>query len=424
MSWIKGTATDYNDLSNKLVAAATGDSLQSVDSIAAGGSSYVVGDILTLSGGTATIAAQVEVLTVSSGAVTAVRRVNDGVYTAAPTDPVSTTGGTGTGCTLNCTFAGNGWTALLDAAYSGSNRNVILQGSGGGTDEIFIGWRTFNSVPGGYYNFELHGFTGYSASLPFLEQPGMSPGAFDGSDDAAKAGAYLTCTNSSLAYWLSVTPYRIIGIIKVGSAYYPFYLGFGNRFATSGEYPYPMLIAGNTSSYLTTTAAPCSGLTDPWRTGTGEGNTRGPSLVYMTDGVWYGVANGQVTASTRTALGNRVVLPAGIPSGTTLAAQEDRFTYLNVAFSDIILQTGLSGNASANLHPTPGTSNLHVLLPAIIVFYDPSAQVPMEIDSVFWTSGFGGVASEDRIIQGSDVYRVFQNCARSDPYAFLAIKEG
>lgn len=66
---------------------------------AAGGSSYVVGDTLTASGGTGT-AATFEVIAVSAGAVTRVMVTSGGDYTALPSSPISTTGGTGTGCTL------------------------------------------------------------------------------------------------------------------------------------------------------------------------------------------------------------------------------------------------------------------------------------------------------------------------------------
>lgn len=427
MSWIKGVASSYIDLSDQVVAAATGTSLQSADSVANGGTGYSVGDILTLSGGTATIAAQVEVTAVSGGVVTAVRRVNDGVYSAAPSDPVSTTGGGGSGCTLNCTFAANGWTDLIDQVYSGSDREVMLQGEGGGTDEIYIGWRTFFNSGGNYYNWELHGMTGYDSGLPWEEQPGMSPGFFDGALATDRAGAYLLCSNGSVAYWLSVTPYRIIGIVKVGSSYFPFYLGWGNRFATAGEYPYPLVVSGCTSLYKDQASQSklTSGLTDPWRSTDSEGSTRGPMLVYMTDGSWYGVANSSVGASSRTPLGSRVVMPCGRSDAASYASTPDKFVYDQFPWSDLIYASGLSGTANASLHPTPDSGgDVHHLVPAIVVFWDPSPQMPVEIDNVFWTSAFGGVVSEDRIIYGGEVYRVFQNCNRSDVYSYLAVREG
>lgn len=72
--------------------------------IAAGGASYVAGDVLTIAGGTGR-AATVEVLTVSTGAVATVQLLDAGDYTADPTTPNSPTGGSGTGCSLTLTIA-------------------------------------------------------------------------------------------------------------------------------------------------------------------------------------------------------------------------------------------------------------------------------------------------------------------------------
>ena len=58
--WIRGTASSHIDLSNDLVEAATGNSIATVG-ISSGGTGYVVGEILTIVGGTFTIAAQIEV---------------------------------------------------------------------------------------------------------------------------------------------------------------------------------------------------------------------------------------------------------------------------------------------------------------------------------------------------------------------------
>ena len=430
MSWIRGTSTSYINLSNDIVEAATEESLDTVDSVAAGGSSYVVGDILTLSGGTFTIAAQVEVTAESSGAVTATRRYNDGVYTVTPGDPVSTTGGTGTGCTLNVSWIENGWTAELDAVYSGSDREVVLNGEGGGTDEIFVGWRTFGDVPGDYYNWELHGMTGYDSGLDFDEQPLISPGFFDAGLAANKSGCYLTLANASIQYWLQITTYRIILTCKVGSAYFHSYMGWGNRFATSTEYPYPMLIAGNTSlptakasqSILTST------LTDPWISTTSGGNVTGPVQVLMTDNVWYGVWNSTISSGARTWVGNRTVLPCGRPKGPTDTVgipEEDRYTSItNGRFNLIIPDNGLSSTPSANLQPTDSSpDDYRAMFPTLIVFSEPAPQIVMEIDNVWWVHTFGGVTSEDRIVADSEVYRVFQNCNRTDSYAYLAIRE-
>lgn len=83
---------------NSVVAAA----------VAAGGTGYSVGNILTAVGGTHTSAATVQVTAVSSGAVTSVVLIDRGFYSAFPASPASTTASPtgGTGCTL--TLTGNG----------------------------------------------------------------------------------------------------------------------------------------------------------------------------------------------------------------------------------------------------------------------------------------------------------------------------
>lgn len=67
----------------------------------AGGSGYTVNDILTLTGGTFSRAAQVKVTSVSGGVVTGVVQHDPGLYSELPPNPTATTGGTGTGCTMS-----------------------------------------------------------------------------------------------------------------------------------------------------------------------------------------------------------------------------------------------------------------------------------------------------------------------------------
>ena len=427
MSWIHGSATTYLTLSDAIVAAASGNSIASVDSVSAGGTGYIVGEIITFTTGTFTVATQLEVLTLSGSAVATARIYNAGVYTVAPSDSNATTSsGSGTGATFTHTYAANGWTTDRNTTWSGSDKEVIMHGNGGGTDSIYVGWRTFNGS--GYYNFELHGFTGYDSGLPHDEQPGASPGFHDATLSVNEAGAYLLSQNSTVYYWLNVNSYRIVMVVKVGSAYFNAYLGFGNRFGTVSEYPYPMCIAGHTSNPTDPSSQTklSSGLTDPW-----NDNTRpsgGCMWIMNTDNNWYQVTNGSVTISSRSQLRTICVIPAQLPLGVTDSGTptEDKFMSGGVSvitFDDIILQTGLGGTTSENVETVPGTTSANIMLPAVIVMSDPSIQILIELDEVFWISSFGTMATEDRIIDGSDYYRVFQNCNRTDTYAFLAIKE-
>lgn len=75
--------------------------------VSAGGTGYVVGDILTVSGGTLTQVAQFQVTAVLAGVITATIPYLTGFYTTIPPNPNGVTGGTGTGAVLAIT-----WTAV------------------------------------------------------------------------------------------------------------------------------------------------------------------------------------------------------------------------------------------------------------------------------------------------------------------------
>jgi len=116
-------------------------------------------------------------------------------------------------------------------------------------------------------------------------------------------------------------------------------------------------------------------------------------------------------------------MPCGQPQGVLASPSdpEDRFMSGNLSFDEVIYN--YSGAPTTNLLPT-GDDDHRVMLPAIIVFSEPSPQVLIEISNVYWIHAHGGVTSEDRYIDSDGVvYRIFKNCNRSDNYAFLAIKE-
>jgi len=99
--------------------------------IQAGGTGYTVGNTVTIVGGTpATGAATYTISAVSGGVVTAVTPLNFGAYTALPTNPVSVTGGSGTGLTLNVTYGVQNFT--ISNAGSGYIEQPTVTFSGGG----------------------------------------------------------------------------------------------------------------------------------------------------------------------------------------------------------------------------------------------------------------------------------------------------
>ena len=99
--------------------------------IAGGGSGYVVNDVLSLVGGTYTVQATVTVSSVSGGVITGFTVSQSGNYTVPPTNPVSVTGGTGSGATF--TLAGLGLlTIAVNNAGSGYVEQPTVTFSGGG----------------------------------------------------------------------------------------------------------------------------------------------------------------------------------------------------------------------------------------------------------------------------------------------------
>jgi len=92
----------------------------SAASVASGGGGYIVGDTITLAGGTVhTVATVLRVSAIAAGAVTAVTIQTAGVYSVAPTNPVAqaSSSGAGTLATFTMTFEAVVANAYVTAAY-------------------------------------------------------------------------------------------------------------------------------------------------------------------------------------------------------------------------------------------------------------------------------------------------------------------
>lgn len=126
----------------------------------------------------------------------------------------------------------NSWTVLrYDTAPE--NRELILRGSGfSGTEEIFVGFRTYHSVASDYYNLVAAGFTGY-----------VSGNSFDTQPNAMLSG--VPAHNARIDYWLTINPQRIALGMKVGTPVYEHaYVGKMLPFGRPSQYPYPLVCAG------------------------------------------------------------------------------------------------------------------------------------------------------------------------------------
>lgn len=121
------------------------------------------------------------------------------------------------------------------------NRELILKGVGyTGTEEIYVGFRTYHDVSADYYNLLAGVFTGYVSSNSFDTQPG-----------ARLSG--VPCHNNRVDYWLTVNPQRIACVMKVGTPVYEhFYVGKFFPYARPSQYPYPVVCGGMLSGAAAT----------------------------------------------------------------------------------------------------------------------------------------------------------------------------
>lgn len=125
--------------------------------IAAGGTGYGNAQTFTatVSGGTAGTTAQISVTSDSSGVITTINSVSRaGSYTVVPTSPAATTGGSGTGLTVNLVWGINTFAVTTPGVYSALPASPISMTGGGGSGGQLTGsWGVSNVVvtsPGSY----------------------------------------------------------------------------------------------------------------------------------------------------------------------------------------------------------------------------------------------------------------------------------
>lgn len=135
----------------------------------------------------------------------------------------------------------SGFWTVMRYDTSTENHELILKGQGyTGTEEIYVGVRTYQNASADYYNLCVATFTGYVPSNTFDTQP-----------SARLSG--VPAHNQRIDYWLTVNPQRIACCMKVGTPVYEhFYIGKFFPYARPSQYPYPMVCAGMLNGAATT----------------------------------------------------------------------------------------------------------------------------------------------------------------------------
>jgi len=459
---------NYGAFSNRLASAI----------VNAGGSGYAVGDVLEVEGGTETQNAKIAVATLSGSAIATVT-VQDGggAYTVAPgltgastnndpgsgsgtggtldltmtgvigTTAIAATGGGGSSATFNLTLTATGWTAVRDwnnYTYNSltDEKEVVLEGTVASGDEPYVAFRSYTEVDGvdDRYGLLLLGMTSFNPGLTLANQANIGPNATGtAAEPYTDDRAHLVCFDVSQDVWFSFTGRKLAGVVKTAggsvTSYNPFYLGFGNPLGTATENPFPMYVSGNTavrntspddgtnfvSSFLNP-IAPASGTSSAcwfWR---------------LTDTSWVQIVHSILGTSEQH---KHTMYPIGDSSDSQSSTNKDNIVSAGPWgwFDGITVPNG--GVATQLLYRTPDSGgDLFFLVPVTLIRTESLSaiegltvddDVHLELDNVFWFSATltagTTVTVEDTFTVGSDRYRIFRDCHKTERYSFFCMKE-
>ena len=124
------------------------------------------------------------------------------------------------------------WT-VMRYDVSTDNKELILMGEGlTGDEQIYVGYRSYQSSTSDYYNIQCATMTGYVSGNTFATQPGVQISS-------------ICAHNQSINYWLVWNAQRIMFTLKVGTPVYEFaYVGKFTAYARPSQYPYPAVTIG------------------------------------------------------------------------------------------------------------------------------------------------------------------------------------
>lgn len=124
------------------------------------------------------------------------------------------------------------WTTLRYDTSTAVHELIMVGEGYSGTEEIFVGFRSYEDTPNDCYNISVAGFTGYSSGLTFITQPGYMESG-------------VPAHQSNIETWLTISPQRIAFALKVGTPVYE--SGYAGKFFPYDRptlYPYPVIVAG------------------------------------------------------------------------------------------------------------------------------------------------------------------------------------
>lgn len=374
--------------------------------ISAAGTGYTAGDIVTVVGGTFTEATTVTIDTVSGGVPQTVSINTAGEYSTTPSNPASTSGGTGSGLTLTMT-----WTLAAD-----ERKFLMLKNANSNQYVGFKGYKV--TSPSDAYLIQVAGFTGFnSLSTPWSQQPGSSAATSDTDETLVPLSGGVS--PATIYYWISIHDERMVATFKVSSVYPNMYVGKIDPYMTGGEYNYPQLIMGCLAreNPYTYGGVDFSGMNNP---GADSEIDNGPAFLRDPNGSFKRVINYYESSGNELfadeAVGITPIAHTGEPG---LSSPNDWYK----STIDWNLMFKVDGVILSSQLELKRINSEYVLLPCIVVESFLIQRMYGNMRGVFCLNPDTDVTSEDRIFIGNDVYRAFQNCAKSNRNYFFCLKE-
>lgn len=408
--------------------------------VGSGGTGYSVSDTLTVVGGVlgeGGSAATFNVDSVSSGVVTAVSLVSAGQYEVPPTNPALTSGGGGSGCTLNVTYSDKSGDTV-----------VLLTGDAGGSNiDPIVAIKTYQGLDESGINttrnWAIFSATSSSTAVPVHELPNVSPGFNTSANDGTVTtsttgdGAFFPLKAADafdIEWWIRATGRSFVIVAKVIGASTTYYPAAGgglfNPFGITTELPFPAFVFGASDRvkvwYRDTTAL---------FGGLGEFISRvnGPGFFWAPEGEWVQFRNAII--SSNTSLAPSYTTPASSSPRTGVwplsalqahqTAEDANWVTAPLAGFD---NEDLTLATPVQIYRTPNTGgDLFPLFAQTVIQSDGVAEIYRtvgEIDGVSWFS-VGGVAisSEDRFDQGGEKFTIFQSGTRVEVWSFACLRE-
>jgi len=287
--------------------------------------------------------------------------------------------------------------AILDfnTNYDGSGGyRAYFKGPGSGaSDKIYVGIQTVENLTTPYHCWILGGFTNWIISETFYGQQGARPGN-------ETLLPWVLLDNQPMKYWFFANGRRIMGVIRVGTIYAPFYLGFPLVYGVPSSFPYPLVIGGSAaySSVLTnrqfsSTHKTHRGFPDPYIL---EYNSYGSLMVL--NGSWLSFGN-YIDNDEEDTYGGNCVWPGNYAETSLFQHYNNRLMWWG--------------------DPTP--DGTYPLFPLILCQEHLAHNILGELQGIYQVFG-DGVVSEDDISYGGSTYKVFQNTYHTAAHNFFAIK--